>query len=139
MFPWLLYPVITQGDQIIDNLTINPMRAICHVLLAAIFATPVAVLVLLARYVLVPRTGRPAVRRGWTALVPGFRPLAEGRVREGSALLAAALLVAQMWLADQYLGTLMIVTLSILTMGVLLYGSRAASPMSQSSLARLSL
>ena len=25
-FPWLLYPVITQGDQIIDNLSINPMR-----------------------------------------------------------------------------------------------------------------
>ena len=25
-FPWLLYPVITQGDQIIDNLSINWMR-----------------------------------------------------------------------------------------------------------------
>src|SRR6476646_10768547 len=32
VFPWLLYPVITQGDQIIDNMSINPMRVICHVL-----------------------------------------------------------------------------------------------------------
>ena len=70
VFPWLLYPVVTQGDQIIDNLSINPMRAICHVLLAAIFATPVAVLVMLARYLLVPRPGRPIVRRGWTACFP---------------------------------------------------------------------
>ena len=59
VFPWLLYPIITQGDQLIDNLSINPMRAICHVLLAAIFATPVAVIVLAARYVLAPRPGRP--------------------------------------------------------------------------------
>ena len=28
VFPWLLYPVISQGDQIIDNLSINAMRAI---------------------------------------------------------------------------------------------------------------
>ena len=48
-FPWLLFPIITQGDQIIDNLSIDPMRAICHVLLAAIFGTPVAVVVLAAR------------------------------------------------------------------------------------------
>jgi hypothetical protein len=131
VFPWLLYPVVTQGDQIIDNLSINPMRAICHVLLAAIFATPVAVLVMLARYLLVPRPGRPIVRRGWTALFPGLRPLAEGRVREGSALLATSLLVIEMWLADQYLGTLMIVTLIIMTIGTLLYGSQpveAAAP-----------
>ena len=59
IFPWLLYPVVTQGDQIIDNLSINPMRAICHVLLAAIFATPVAVIVMLARYLLAPKPGRP--------------------------------------------------------------------------------
>ena len=50
VFPWLLFPVITQGDQLIDNLSINSMRVICHVLLAAIFATPVAVVVLAARY-----------------------------------------------------------------------------------------
>jgi len=128
VFPWLLYPIVTQGDQIIDNLSINPMRAICHVLLAAIFATPVAVLVMLARYLLVPRPGRPVVRRGWTALFPGLRPLAEGRVREGSAMLAAALLVLEMWLADQYLGTLMIVTLIILAIGALLWGSVPSAP-----------
>ena len=44
--PWLLYPVITQGDEIIDNLSINPMRIICQVLLAGIFGTPVIVSVL---------------------------------------------------------------------------------------------
>ena len=43
VFPWLLFPVITQGDQIIDNLSINWMRIVVHVLLAAIFAMPVAV------------------------------------------------------------------------------------------------
>jgi hypothetical protein len=128
VFPWLLYPVVTQGDQIIDNLSINPMRAICHVLLAAIFATPVAVVVMLARYLLVPRPGQPMVRRVWTALFPGLRPLSEGRVREGSVLLAAALLVMDMWLADQYLGTLMIVTLIILAIGTLLYGSIQSEP-----------
>ena len=34
MAPWLLFPVITQGDQIIDNLSINWMRVVVHVLLA---------------------------------------------------------------------------------------------------------
>ena len=126
VFPWLLYPIITQGDQLIDNLSINPMRAICHVLLAAIFATPVAVIVLAARYVLAPRRGGPASPATWTAFFPGLRPLAEGRVREGTVALAVALLAAEMWLADQYLGTLMIVTLIILILCVLLYGSLAS-------------
>ena len=39
--PWLLYPVITQGDQLIDNLTINQMRLVCQVLLALLFGAPV--------------------------------------------------------------------------------------------------
>jgi hypothetical protein len=125
VFPWLLYPIITQGDQLIDNLSINPMRAICHVLLAAIFATPVAVIVLAARYVLAPRPGRRSTRAFWTAFFPGLRPLAEGKLREGTVALAVALLAAEMWLADQYLGTLMIVTLIILILTVLLYGSLA--------------
>jgi len=124
VFPWLLYPVITQGDEIIDNLSINPMRIICHVLLAAIFATPVAVIVLAARYAAAPKRGRPASGSGWRSLIPGVRQMAEGRVREGSAILAAALLVAETWLADQYLGTLMIVTIIIMTFTVLIYGSR---------------
>jgi hypothetical protein len=123
VFPWLLYPIITQGDQLIDNLSINSMRAICHVLLAAIFATPVAVIVLATRYLLVPKPGHSPVRRGWTAFFPGLRPLADGRVREGTVAVAVALLVAEMWLADQYLGTLMIVTLIVLVIAVLLYGS----------------
>jgi len=126
VFPWLLYPIITQGDQLIDNLSINPMRAICHVLLAAIFATPVAVIVLAARYVLAPKGGRPVRPATWTAFFPGLRPLAAGRLREGTVALAAALLAAEMWLADQYLGTLMIVTLIILILCVLLYGSLAS-------------
>ena len=126
VLPWLLYPIITQGDQLIDNLSINPMRAICHVLLAAIFATPVAVIVLAARYVLAPRPGRPARPAIWTAFFPGLRPLAEGRLREGTVALAVALLTAEMWLADQYLGTLMIVTLIVLILCILLYGSLAS-------------
>jgi hypothetical protein len=126
VFPWLLYPIITQGDQLIDNLSINPMRAICHVLLAAIFATPVAVIVLAARYVLAPGRGRAAIPAVWTAFFPGLRPLSEGRLREGTVALAVALLAGEMWLADQYLGTLMIVTLIILILGVLLYGSLAS-------------
>ena len=52
VFPWLLYPVITQGDQIIDNLSITWMRIIVHVLLAAIFAMPVAVIVYAARWMM---------------------------------------------------------------------------------------
>ena len=136
VFPWLLYPIITQGDQLIDNLSINPMRAICHVLLAAIFATPVAVIVLAARYVLAPRRGRPARAAAWTAFFPGLRPLAEGRLREGTVALAVALLAAEMWLADQYLGTLMIVTLIILILCVLLYGSLASDEPARASRAR---
>ena len=89
VFPWLLYPVITQGDEIIDNLSINPMRVICHILLAAIFATPVAVIVLAARYAAAPKRGKPASGSGWRSLIPGVRQMAEGRVREGSAILAA--------------------------------------------------
>jgi len=130
VFPWVLYPVITQGDEIIDNLSINPMRIICHVLLAAIFATPVAVIVVAARYALAPKEGRERAPAAWTSFVPGFRQIAEGRMREGSALFAAALLVAETWLADQYLGTLMIVTIIIMTIAVLVYGTRADAPRS---------
>ncbi|MES1255197.1 MAG: hypothetical protein ABUS56_06295 [Acidobacteriota bacterium] len=127
--PWLLYPVITQGDQIIDNLSINPMRAICHVLLAAIFATPVAVIVVAAQFVLSPRDGAPRTAGGWTAVVPGLRQIAEGRhAREGAAFLAASLLTLEMWLADQYLGTLMIVTLIVMVLAVLVWGSSPEPP-----------
>jgi hypothetical protein len=99
VFPWLLYPIVTQGDQIIDNLSINPMRIVCDVLLAAIFATPVAVIVLAVR-------GR---------ISAGYR-------RQWSAMLAAALLALEIWLAELYLGELMIATLIVMIVGVLVYG-----------------
>lgn len=122
VMPWLIYPVITQGDQIIDNLSINPMRVVCHVLLAAIFAAPVGVVVLSARYAAERSAGRRAASPAWMA-VPGLRQIAGGRRREGSAILAATLLVLEIWVADQYLGTLMIVTLVAMIVVVLMYGS----------------
>src|SRR4029450_3334319 len=128
VFPWVLYPVITQGDEIIDHLSINPMRISCHVLLAAIFATPVAVVVVTARYALSSKGGRAAAAPRWTWFVPGLRQIAEGRLREGSAMFAAALFMAETWLANQYLGTLMIVTLIILTVAVLVYGTGPERP-----------
>ena len=123
VFPWLLYPVVTQGDQIIDNLSINPMRVVVHVLLAAIFLTPVAVVVLGAKRVLEPKDGRDRRVPRWTAVFPGLRPLADGRTRQGATLLAASLMVIEMWLADQYLGTLMIVTLILMIVPALLIAS----------------
>ncbi|MEW6321526.1 MAG: hypothetical protein AB1635_10605 [Acidobacteriota bacterium] len=118
ILPWLLYPIITQGDQIIDHLSITWMRVIVHVLLALIFAMPVAVIVLGARLLLLP-AGRPRKAPAWTRLVPGLAALAAGRGREGSALLAAALFVAEIWLAHQYLGALMILTLIGMTLAAL--------------------
>ena len=101
VFPWLLYPVITQGDQIIDNLSITWMRIIVHVLLAAIFAMPVAVIVYAARWL-------------WK-LSP-----------EQARNLTIALLVAEFWLAYQFLGALMIATLVIMIALVLIASRRRA-------------
>ncbi|HUK34746.1 MAG TPA: hypothetical protein VLV86_12575 [Vicinamibacterales bacterium] len=121
VFPWLLYPIVTQGDQIIDNLSINPMRIVVHVLLAAIFVTPVAVIVIAARRLLESKDGRERRRAPlWTALFPGLRAIADGRRRQGTLLLASALMVLEIWLADQYLGTLMIVTLMLMIVPALL-------------------
>jgi hypothetical protein len=100
-FPWLLYPVITQGDQLIDNLTIDQMRLICHVLLAALFGTPVAVIVVAARH-------------------------AVGLSRRNGAIAGAALLAAEIWVAYRFLGTLMIVTLLIMIAATLAYAWRAS-------------
>jgi hypothetical protein len=124
VFPWLLFPVITQGDEIIDNLSINAMRIICHVLLAAIFATPVAVAVLAARSAAGPSARLQRAR--WTAFVPGLRSIAAGRLREGSAVLATALMTAEMWVAVEFLGTLMVITLIVMILGVLAYGFSGA-------------
>ncbi len=130
VYPWLLYPIVTQGDQIIDHLSINPMRAICHVLLAAIFATPVAVVVLAVRGAVAPRAGRPSRTRSWMRAVPGLVMMADGRAREGAALLAATLLVMEVWLADQFLGSLMIATLIVMAVGVLIYAAAPEAPAS---------
>ena len=108
VFPWLLYPVITQGDQIIDNLSITWMRVIVHVLLAAIFAMPVAVIVYAAR---------------------GLMQLSPTACRN----LALALLAAEIVLAQLYLGALMIGTLVALIALLWLFGGR---PRGESARAR---
>jgi hypothetical protein len=128
VFPWLLYPVVTQGDQIIDYMPINTMRLVVHVLLAAIFATPVAVVVMAVRAAASPKPGDASRRRPWMNLLPGLGLIAEGRRREGAAILAAALLVIEMWAANRYLGELMIITLVIMTVGVLAFGSLPVPP-----------
>jgi hypothetical protein len=113
--PWLLFPVITQGDQLIDNLSINWMRVIVHVLLAAIFGIPVAVFVTAARYL--ART-----TRSWHALVPGFPQLAAGRTREGGAIIAVWLMAIESWIAVRFLGELMVITLVAMIWATLAWG-----------------
>jgi len=136
VLPWLLYPVVTQGDQIIDYLSINAMRVIVHLLLAPIFATPVWVVTLLARRALAPAPGRTPTPAAWMSWVPGFRLMAEGRLRQGSALFATALLALEAWLANEYAGTLMIVTLIIMIFGTLIYGSQPEPDAAQVEAAR---
>lgn len=85
VFPWLLYPVITQGDQIIDNLSITWMRIIVHVLLGAIFAMPVAVIVFASRWMF--SLSRVTAKR-----------------------LTLVLLVLELGLVYAYLGLLMLIT-----------------------------
>ena len=101
VLPWLLYPVITQGDQIIDNLSITWMRIIVHVLLALIFAAPVAVIVFAAKWM------------GVTA-------------RRTLLTLTIVLLAAELWIAWQFLGWLMIATQLAMIGAVLILGLRPA-------------
>ncbi len=117
--PWLLYPVITQGDQIIDNLSITSMQVICQVLLTLIFWVPIAVLVLAAKFGLQPKAGQPAKTRGWTMLIPGLRWIEQGRIREGSAVMTLALLTLEVWVAYRLLGAYMVATLIALILIVL--------------------
>jgi hypothetical protein len=121
--PWLLFPVITQGDQIIDNLSINWMRIISHILLGALFGFPVAVLTMAIRYAVRP-SPRPA---RWTRLIPGIAQMRAGHPRQGAALLAAWLLLLEMWIAVQFLGLLMVVTLIVMIWAVLAYGFAGGS------------
>ena len=103
VLPWLLYPVITQGDQIIDNLSITWMRIVVHVLLAAIFAAPVAVIVFAARWI-----GTPT--------------------RRTLTYLAVSLLAAELWVAARFLGLLMIGTQLAMIGAVLFLGLREPRP-----------
>ena len=118
--PWLLFPVITQGDQLIDNLSINWMRFIVHLLLALIFGIPVAVIVMAVRYAVGSASGRPLPKL--FAVVPGLAQMAAGRVREGGAILAVLLFVIEGWAAVRYLGELMVITLVVMTWLVLAAG-----------------
>ena len=103
VLPWLLYPVITQGDQIIDNLSITWMRIIVHILLALIFAAPVAVIVYAAK---------------WAGVTS----------RRTITTITVALLVAELWVAYQFLGWLMIGTLLVMIVIVLARACLAEAP-----------
>lgn len=128
VLPWLLYPVITQGDQVIDNLSIQWMRLLTHILLAFIFGAPVAVIALGLRH-LAARPGVQSLFRSRPLLwVPGLRLLADGRPREGVAMLAATLIGVEMFVAHVALGRLMIATLLVMLIAVLIHGSTVAAP-----------
>ena len=121
--PWFVYPVITQGDQLIDNMAINQMRVVVHLILAVIFAAPVAVLVLSFRHILTPGPNEPIRRRFWTAAFPGLRSIEQGRDREGVLLMTMTFLLIELWVAHMFLGSLMVGTLAVMGVGVLFYGS----------------
>jgi len=124
VLPWLVYPVVTQGDQVIDNLTINWMRLLTHILLALIFAAPALVVAFSAKQIAASTRGRAwfsSVALGW---IPGLRPLAEGRMREGVGILAAFLFAVEFLAAHLTLGLIMIVTLVVMTGIALAYASR---------------
>lgn len=124
VLPWLLYPIVTQGDQIIDNLSIDVMRTVCNVLLIAIFAAPVAVIVIGVRAAFDPADGRRRPVSGVLALVPGLRQLTGGQKRQGAALLTAALLVLEIPLAVLYVGELLIYSLTAIAVGALMWACR---------------
>ncbi len=100
VLPWVLYPVVTQGDQLIDHLSIGWMRLIVHAILALLFGGPVAVIVLAAGQ---------------------SRALRASSRRERGALLAIALLAAEVVVAHYYLGTLMVITLVVMLLGTCAY------------------
>jgi hypothetical protein len=128
VLPWLLYPVVTQGDQVIDNLSINWMRLLTHILLALIFGAPVAVMAMGLRHAAARPMGQSVLRHAWLAWIPGLHLMADGRAREGVALFAAALIGVEMVAAHVALGTLMMVTLLVMLLAVLIYGSTTERP-----------
>ena len=105
--PWLIYPVITQADQIIDNLTINEMRLVAHAILAILFGAPIVILVVAAKHFFVDQPGNQR-RHAWARLVPGLRQFEDGQVRDGTLVFATTLLLLELWIAHRYLGTLMV-------------------------------
>jgi hypothetical protein len=136
VLPWLLYPVVTQGDQVIDNLSINWMRLLTHILLALIFGAPVAVIAAGLRHAAARPWGQSAFRQPWLAWMPGLRFMADGRAREGVAVFAAALIGLEMIAAHVALGTLMIATLVVMLIGSLIYGSTPERPVDDMRRAR---
>jgi hypothetical protein len=109
--PWLLYPVVTQGDQVIDNLSINWMRLLVHILLALIFAAPVLVLAFGLRQWAATERGRRWCGTRLASWVPGLRLMAGDRWREGLAMFAVFLFSLEFVAAH--------ITLGLLMMGVL--------------------
>jgi hypothetical protein len=99
--PWLLYPVLTQGDQLIDNLTINQMRLVSHVILAVIFAAPVIVAVIGTEHL--------------------WRPLSRQQLR----LFVASALLLEAVVAYVFLGGFMLFTLAL--MAALFFVASAAN------------
>lgn len=124
VLPWLVYPVVTQGDQVIDNLTINWMRLLTHILLALIFAAPALVVAFSAKQVAASTRGRAVFSSAALGWIPGLRPLAEGRTRLGVGLLAAFLFAVEFLAAHLTLGLIMIVTLVVMTAIALVHASR---------------
>lgn len=127
VLPWLVYPVVTQGDQVIDNLSINWMRLLTHVLLALIFAAPVLVIAGGIRQLVTSATGR-----GWSDAravrwIPGVRLMASGHGRQGVAMFAAFLFALEFVAAHLALGLLMVAVLIAMIGITLSWGSRDAS------------
>lgn len=124
VLPWLVYPVVTQGDQVIDNLTINWMRLLTHILLALIFAAPALVVAFSAKQVAASPRGRALLSSAMFGWIPGLRPLTESRTREGVGILAAFLFAVEFLAAHITLGLIMIVTLVVMSGIALAYASR---------------
>jgi hypothetical protein len=102
--PWLIYPVLTQGDELIDNLTINQMRLVCHVILAVLFGAPILMIALTAARV---------------------SPVFSGKT--GRRVLVALLFAGEIWVAVAFLGDLMVLTLILMGIAYVYFESAASN------------
>jgi hypothetical protein len=134
VLPWLLYPVVTQGDQVIDNLSINWMRLLTHILLALIFAAPVLVLAFGARAWAATTSGGRLFTSRLLSWVPGLRQMADGQSRSGVAAFATMLLAIEFVAAHITLGLLMMGVLVVMTGIALWYGGRPERPTSPAAI-----